>query len=237
MKNHFVALIAVCAALACSKQQTRDPSTANSIPPATDPARETNPNPNSTSDVARGPTSTPVSTPIDTPDRRDSNTFVPASRSTDDTASPPTGTAPTTTAGQSASTTDTARAQDSQRSSGSPQSADTSKRTPAATSPDSTVPAGSSKQSASSKQGAASPNAMDQSESENDRKITQEIRQAVMRDGSLSFAAKNVKIITSGGKVTLRGSVKSEQERSTVAAAARRVAGVMDVDDRMEVKP
>jgi len=66
---------------------------------------------------------------------------------------------------------------------------------------------------------------MDQGPSEADRKLTQQIREAVMKDKSLSFTAKNVKIITINGKVTLRGPVKSEAERTAIEAAARRVAG------------
>jgi len=66
---------------------------------------------------------------------------------------------------------------------------------------------------------------MDQGGSEADRKITQQIRQELMKDKSLSFTAKNVKVITINGKVTLRGPVKSEAERSSIEAAARRAAG------------
>jgi hyperosmotically inducible protein len=77
---------------------------------------------------------------------------------------------------------------------------------------------------------------MDQSNSEGDLKITQQIRQAVMADGSLSFTAKNVKIITQKGRVTLRGPVKTEQERSAIDAAARKVAGTTEVDNQIEVK-
>ncbi|MES1182176.1 MAG: BON domain-containing protein [Myxococcales bacterium] len=77
---------------------------------------------------------------------------------------------------------------------------------------------------------------LDQSNDKTDLKITQQIRQAVMADGSLSFTAKNVKIITQGGKVTLRGPVNNEQERSNIEAAARKVAGVTEVDNQLEVK-
>ena len=77
---------------------------------------------------------------------------------------------------------------------------------------------------------------MDQGPSEGDRKITQQIRQAVVRDGTLSFTAKNVKIITINGKVTLRGPVKSAGERSAIEAAAKNVAGVSQVDNQLDVK-
>jgi len=77
---------------------------------------------------------------------------------------------------------------------------------------------------------------MDQNNNQTDLNITQKIRQAVMADGSLSFTAKNVKIITQNGKVTLRGPVNSAQERDAIDAAARKVAGSAQVDNQLEVK-
>ncbi len=76
---------------------------------------------------------------------------------------------------------------------------------------------------------------MDQGNGKTDLDITQQIRKAVMADGSLSFTAKNVKIITVKGKVTLRGPVNSDAERSAIEAAARKVAGAQ-VDNQIEVK-
>jgi len=77
---------------------------------------------------------------------------------------------------------------------------------------------------------------MDQGSSASDRNITQQIRKALMNDKSLSFTAKNVKIITIDGKVTLRGPVKSEAERSAIEAAARRAAGDGSrVDSQLEI--
>jgi len=66
---------------------------------------------------------------------------------------------------------------------------------------------------------------MDQGSSASDRAITQQIRKDLMNDKSLSFTAKNVKVITIDGKVTLRGPVKSEAERTAIEAAARRATG------------
>jgi osmotically-inducible protein OsmY len=77
---------------------------------------------------------------------------------------------------------------------------------------------------------------MDQGNNAIDLKITQTIRKAVMADSTLSFTAKNVKIITSGAKVVLRGPVKTAQERASIEATARATAGVTDVDDQLEVK-
>jgi osmotically-inducible protein OsmY len=78
---------------------------------------------------------------------------------------------------------------------------------------------------------------LDQGESQSDRDATQFIRKAVMADDSLSFTAKNVKIITAGGKVTLRGPVNSARERSAIESAAKRAPGVTSVDNQLEVKP
>lgn len=69
-----------------------------------------------------------------------------------------------------------------------------------------------------------------------DTEITAAIRRAVVGDGSLSFTAKNVKIITVGGKVTLRGPVKSDEEKKTIEAKAKSTAGVSEVDNQLEVK-
>src|SRR6266513_2258631 len=52
----------------------------------------------------------------------------------------------------------------------------------------------------------------DQSNSSADLKITQAIRQALIKDSELSTPAKNIKIITDNGQVTLRGPVKNAQE-------------------------
>jgi hyperosmotically inducible protein len=75
----------------------------------------------------------------------------------------------------------------------------------------------------------------DQSESEADRTISQSIRQAVVADDSVSTNGKNVKIITAEGVVTLRGPVKSENEKTNIGARAQQVAGVKKVDNQLEI--
>ncbi len=74
-----------------------------------------------------------------------------------------------------------------------------------------------------------------QSENEADRGLTQRIRQAVMDDDSLSTNAKNVKIITVNGVVTLRGVVNSDREKSEIGKKARGVNGVRNVDNQLEI--
>jgi hyperosmotically inducible periplasmic protein len=75
----------------------------------------------------------------------------------------------------------------------------------------------------------------DQSESEADRTISQNIRQAVVADDSVSTNGKNVKIITVDGTVTLRGPVKSEKEKTNIGAKAQQIAGVKKVDNQLEI--
>lgn len=70
----------------------------------------------------------------------------------------------------------------------------------------------------------------------NDRDITAAIRRSVVGDKALSFNAKNVKIITVGGKVTLRGPVKSDDEKAAIESKAKSTAGVSSVDNQLEVK-
>ena len=76
----------------------------------------------------------------------------------------------------------------------------------------------------------------DQSNSAADLKITQAIRQALMKDRELSTTAKNIKVITANGQVTLRGPVKTAQEKAKVDQIARSAAGGAQIDDQLEVK-
>jgi len=82
----------------------------------------------------------------------------------------------------------------------------------------------------------ANPTSGDQAENPSDRQITASIRRAVVADKSLSTDAHNVKIITSSGMVTLRGPVKSAEEKAAVEAKAKQVAGVTSVDNQLEVE-
>jgi osmotically-inducible protein OsmY len=80
------------------------------------------------------------------------------------------------------------------------------------------------------------PTPLDQGNSEIDVDLTQRIRKAVMADDKLSFTAKNVKIITRDGHVTLRGPVKSTGEREAIAKAAVAAAGPAHVTNQLEVE-
>jgi len=74
----------------------------------------------------------------------------------------------------------------------------------------------------------------DQKESASDINITAAIRQTVVRDQSLSVNAQNVKIITSNGKVTLRGPVATEAESRKLQQIAKETPGVVQVDNQLE---
>jgi len=76
----------------------------------------------------------------------------------------------------------------------------------------------------------------DQGESETDIRITSSIRKSLMSDKSLSTNAHNVKVITTGGNVTLRGPVKNDREKSKVEAYAKMQGGVDRVDNMLEVE-
>jgi hyperosmotically inducible protein len=76
----------------------------------------------------------------------------------------------------------------------------------------------------------------DQSNNAADLKITQAIRQALMKDSELSMTAKNVKIITNDGQVTLRGPVKTAQEKAKIDKLAKSAAGGAKIDDQLDVK-
>jgi hyperosmotically inducible periplasmic protein len=81
--------------------------------------------------------------------------------------------------------------------------------------------------------GAVTP--LDQGNSAADLETTQAIRKAVMADDTLSTDAKNVKIVTDRGMVTLRGSVKDQAEKDTIDRNARAAAGSNQVNDQLDV--
>ena len=77
---------------------------------------------------------------------------------------------------------------------------------------------------------------IDQNEDQRDVNITAEIRKAVLAHENMSINARNVKIITADGKVTLRGPVNSEEEKKVIGDIARQLAGKENVTDEIEVK-
>jgi len=73
--------------------------------------------------------------------------------------------------------------------------------------------------------------------SASDRELTRKIRKAIVDDKSLSSYAHNVKIVTKDGMVTLRGPVRTEDEKKMVEAKANEVAGAGKVTNDITVAP
>lgn len=76
-----------------------------------------------------------------------------------------------------------------------------------------------------------------QKENSSDREITRKIRRALMEDKALSTYAHNVKIVAQGGNVTLKGPVRTEDEKKAVEAKATDVAGAGRVTSQISVAP
>lgn len=79
------------------------------------------------------------------------------------------------------------------------------------------------------------PTADQQHENGADRQLTKQIRQSIMEDKSLSTYAHNVKIISQDGQVTLRGPVRSKEEKRIVESKAAEIAGAGKVTSELQV--
>jgi osmotically-inducible protein OsmY len=77
---------------------------------------------------------------------------------------------------------------------------------------------------------------LDQLENEADLQISANIRRSIVADDSLSVNAHNVKIVSSGGTVTLSGPVESQEEKAAIEAKARQTPGVAQVVSQLEVE-
>jgi len=70
-----------------------------------------------------------------------------------------------------------------------------------------------------------------------DRALTQKIRAEIMKDKSLSTYAHNIKIISQEGKVTLKGPVRTSEEKAAVEEKATAVAGASNVTSEIAIVP
>ena len=75
----------------------------------------------------------------------------------------------------------------------------------------------------------------DQSNTYSDRSITKALRKSVVNAG-LSMNAKNIKIITRKGVVTLRGPVASKEEVDKIVELGKATPGVKSINNKLEVK-
>ena len=77
-----------------------------------------------------------------------------------------------------------------------------------------------------------------QKENKSDLELARQIRQALVKDKSLSTYAHNIKVIAQNGEVTLKGPVKSAEEKQAIEAKAAEVAGTPDrIKSQIEVAP
>ena len=77
--------------------------------------------------------------------------------------------------------------------------------------------------------------AQKQTNGETDIDVLANVRKAIIDDENLSISAHNVKIMVVNGKVTLRGPVKSANEKVRVEELAAQVVGVLDIDNQLDV--
>ena len=83
----------------------------------------------------------------------------------------------------------------------------------------------------------AQPTADQQKENQPDRELARQIRRSIVQDKALSSYAHNVKIVAQNGTVTLKGPVRSDEEKSAIEAKAAEIAGADKVTSQLEVKP
>jgi hyperosmotically inducible protein len=81
------------------------------------------------------------------------------------------------------------------------------------------------------------PTADQQSNNRSDRDIAQQVRQAIIADKAFSTYAHNVKVIAQNGQVTLKGPVRSDDEKRAVEAKATAIAGDGKVTSELTVEP
>jgi hyperosmotically inducible periplasmic protein len=81
------------------------------------------------------------------------------------------------------------------------------------------------------------PTADQQRNNLSDRDITQQIRKSFSDDKTLSTYAHNVKVITQSGQVTLKGPVRSDEEKQALETKAAAIAGEGKVTSELTVKP
>jgi hyperosmotically inducible periplasmic protein len=75
-----------------------------------------------------------------------------------------------------------------------------------------------------------------QVENQGDRDLARKIRKAIIDDKNLSLYAHNIKVIARGGTVTLKGPVRSDEEKIAIESKAVEIAGAANVKNELTVK-
>lgn len=76
----------------------------------------------------------------------------------------------------------------------------------------------------------------DQSSSGKDTELAAKVRASLVSEDSLSVLAQNIKVIAQAGVVTLRGPVKSAEEKKIIEDKAVKIAGLDNVRNELEIK-
>jgi SH3 domain-containing YSC84-like protein 1 len=84
---------------------------------------------------------------------------------------------------------------------------------------------------------AGAPTADQQGNGKSDLQLTASIRRSIVADGSLSTNAHNVKIVVQNGVATLKGPVRTQDEKAAIEAKAAAVVGQDHVVDQLEIAP
>jgi len=69
-----------------------------------------------------------------------------------------------------------------------------------------------------------------------DQKLVEQVRTALNPAGADASATQAVQVSAAGGVVTLKGNVKTEEEKTRMETAAKAVPGVTKVENQIEVK-
>jgi len=77
---------------------------------------------------------------------------------------------------------------------------------------------------------------LDQGNSKADMDTTAQIRKEIIAGKNMSVSARNVKIITNNGQVTLRGPVNTAEEKRAIGEIADRIVRSENVDNQLEVR-
>ena len=76
-----------------------------------------------------------------------------------------------------------------------------------------------------------------QKENRSDRELARKIRSAITADKGLSMYAHNIKVVVQNGAVTLKGPVRTDDEKKALESKAAGIAGDSKVTSEIEVKP
>ncbi len=82
--------------------------------------------------------------------------------------------------------------------------------------------------------GQAGEAAMDKATTEADRSLNEQIRQSLQAEPALATSAKQIRLETENGEVTLYGLVDTEQEKANISAKVQQISGVKKVDNQLQ---